>query len=102
MSQQPTVADLGRVPLFASLDTHAQERLANRLDVDEYDGGQRIVAEGTPGQDPYTIDRGQAMATQRERGLLRLLGPGDFFGEIALLGKGQRTATITASSPMVV
>ncbi len=99
---QPTVDDLGRVPLLASLDALARERLANRFDVAEYKDGERIVAEGTPGQDLYVIDRGRATATQRGRGLLRLLGPGDFFGEIALLGKGQRTATITALSPMVV
>ena len=98
----PTADDLGRVPLLASLDTLARERLANRFDVAEYDNGDRIVAEGTPGHDLYVIDRGHATATQQGRGLLRLLGPGDFFGEIALLGKGQRTATITASSPMVV
>ncbi|HVQ88264.1 MAG TPA: cyclic nucleotide-binding domain-containing protein [Actinomycetes bacterium] len=99
---QPTADDLSRVPLLASLDTHAQERLAPRFDVAEFDAGERIVAEGTPGLDLYVIDSGRATATQRGRGLIRLLGPGDFFGEIALLGKGMRTATITAASPMVL
>ena len=56
----------------------------------------------THGADLFIIDKGRATATQRERGLLRMLRDGDFFGEIALLGKGKRTATITAETPMVV
>jgi len=99
---QPTSDDLARVPLLASLDPRAKERLARRLEVVEYGEGDRIVVEGTSGTDLYIIDSGRATATQRERGLLRTLRPGDFFGEIALLEKGRRTATITASSPMVV
>lgn len=98
----PTAADLGRIPMLASLDTAARERLAARLDVVEYADGERIVIEGTSGSDVFVIDSGRATATQRERGLVGLLGPGDFFGEIALLGKSKRNATITASTPMVV
>jgi len=99
---QPTADDLGRIPLLAGLPLHIQERLVRRLVVAEYAEGDRIVVEGADGLDLFIIDGGRASATQRERGLVRLLGPGDFFGEIALLGKGKRTATITATSPMVV
>jgi len=99
---QPTSEDLERVPLLASLNELARERLARRLDVVEYAEGERIVVENTPGSDFFIIDSGRATATQRERGLLRTLRAGDFFGEIALLRRGKRTATITASTPMVV
>lgn len=99
---QPTSEDLERIPLLASLDELARERLARRFDVVEYAAGERIVVEGTHGADLFIIDKGRATATQRERGLLRMLRDGDFFGEIALLGKGKRTATITAETPMVV
>ena len=99
---QPTADDLGQVPLLAALDAQNLERLASRLLVAEFAEGERIVIEGTPGLDLFIIHSGRAIADQRERGLVRLLGPGDFFGEIALMGKGQRTATVTSSSPMVV
>ena len=102
-TEQPTSEDLERIPLLTSLDAHAKERLARRLEVVEYARDERIIIEGTSGADLYIIESGRATATQRERGLLRTLRPGDFFGEIALLEKrGQRTATVTASTPMVV
>ena len=99
---QPTAADLGEVSLFSTLDERAREHVVSRLEVAEYAENDRIVVEGTAGVDLFVIRRGRALATQRERGMIRLLGPGDFFGEIALLGRGERTATITASTPMVV
>ena len=99
---QPTANDLRRAPLLASLDDNARERLASSFEIAEYPDGKRIIVEGTPGNDLYIVDRGRAIATQREQGIVGMIGPGDFFGEIAPLGKRARTATVTASTPMVV
>jgi CRP-like cAMP-binding protein len=99
---QPTAEELSGIPLFASLDDLARGHILTRLEVAEYSDGERIVVEGTSGEDLFVIRKGRAVATQKERGMIRLLGPDDFFGEIALLGKGERTATITASTPMEV
>ena len=99
---QPTADDLRRAPLLASLDDNARERLASSFEITKYPNGERIIVEGASGHDLYIVDRGRAIATQRELGLVGMIGPGDFFGEIAPLASRERTATVTASTPMVV
>ncbi|MGH2793572.1 MAG: cyclic nucleotide-binding domain-containing protein, partial [Actinomycetota bacterium] len=70
--------------------------LARRIDAA---AGQTLTAEGEPGTTFYLIATGRATVN---RGGVRLasLGPGSYFGEIAILERGPRTATVTADTPM--
>jgi CRP-like cAMP-binding protein len=96
----PAPPELQRVPLFADLDAEAAQVLAARFDVEQYDTGRRVVLEGSAGYAFYVLAEGHASVSQ-EGEELRALGPGDFFGEIAILGGGRRTATVTATEPVV-
>lgn len=91
----PTPDDLLRVPLFADLPSDAAEVLAPRLDIEVFEAGRRVLLEGTAGYAFYVVDEGQVSVTH-DGETLRTLGPGDFFGEIAILGGGRRTASVTA------
>lgn len=59
-----------------------------------------MVTEGQAGYAFYVLESGKATVT-RDGDELRTLEPGDFFGEIAILGGGRRTATVTATEPVV-
>jgi CRP-like cAMP-binding protein len=93
------VADLAGVPLFASLDEAQLEELAGWFHVQNSGEGRRLVGEGAPGYTFFVILDGTAQVTADGVSLVTL-GPGDFFGEIAILGAGQRTATVTSTSPV--
>jgi CRP/FNR family transcriptional regulator, cyclic AMP receptor protein len=95
----PTPQDLLRVPLFADLPADAAEILAPRFDIEQYDAGRTVVLEGSSGYAFYVLDEGQVSITHDGKEL-RTLRPGDFFGEIAILGGGRRTATVTATEPV--
>ena len=58
--------------------------------------GQRIVEAGTVGKEMYFIIKGMVAVETREGTIVALLNGGTFFGEMALLGKGLRTAHVTA------
>ena len=98
---QPTAADLLAVPLFAGLSEGMRTHLADELEVEEHAVGHAIVREGASGYAFYVIASGTVSVTQEGREL-RMLGAGDFFGEISIEGQGRRTATVTATSPVVV
>ena len=95
----PSPHELLRIPLFADLETDAAEVLAARFEVEQYDPGRRVVLEGSSGYAFYVLAAGQA-SVSHEGEELRTLGAGDFFGEIAILGGGRRTATVTATEPV--
>lgn len=98
---QPSVEDLSRVPLLAGLSDDERGALADLFDVMEYDAGRTLVGEGRAGNAFYVIDRGRVVVSH-DGETLRELGPGDFFGEIAILGRRPRTATVTSMQPVVV
>ncbi len=93
------VAELAGVPLFASLDDAQLQELAGWFHVQNAGEGRRLVGEGAPGYTFFVILDGTAQVTADGVSLVTL-GPGDFFGEIAILGDGQRTATVTSTSPV--
>ncbi len=97
----PSVEDLEQVPLLADLSDAERSALSELFDMMEYDAGRTLVGEGRAGYAFYVINRGRVAVTH-EGERLRELGPGDFFGEIAILGKRRRTATVTATEPVVV
>jgi CRP-like cAMP-binding protein len=95
---QPDAVRLADIPLFSSLGEESLGRLAAWSESRSARPGERIVGEGTSGYSFFVIEDGSAVVTQDERELTRL-GPGDFFGELALFGDGRRTATVTALEP---
>ena len=90
---------LQRVPLFADLGRKELERVGNSMKERRFDPGETLTVEGKGGVGFFVIEEGDARVSvhDEERGKL---GPGDYFGEIALISEGSRTATITAETPV--
>ena len=89
------VALVSATPLFAPLPVTTLERVSACLLEVTAKAGATVVSEGTPGELFYVISRGEVDVLRN--GLhLRTLGPGDYFGEIALLQNVSRTATCVA------
>ena len=86
-----------RVPLFSDLDRKELESLARTFKEREVAAGETVVSEDSGAAGFFVIEDGTAKVTVHgdERGTL---GPGDYFGEIALIDEGARTATITATT----
>ncbi len=97
---QEAVELLRGVPLFADLERRELESLASSLKERTYAAGDTIAREGQAGIGFFIIAEGQAKVTQHDRELATL-GPGDHFGEIALIDDGaRRSATVTAETDM--
>jgi CRP-like cAMP-binding protein len=91
---------LEKIPLFEGLFTGQRRMLADLVDEVLADEGEVLMAEGMQGLEVMMIEEGAAEVHQGgER--INTMGPGDFFGELAVLGDGMpRTATVTALSPV--
>ena len=98
MAQGP-VDLLKRVPIFQGLDNRELERIAGSMKQRTFRAGDTVTTEGQSGVGFFVIEDGEARVTIHgdER---RRLGPGDYFGEVALLTDRPRTATITAESDL--
>lgn len=98
---EKTIGFLQKVPLFQGLKKRQLELLAKRFVEREYATGQEIVTQGQGGEGFFIIISGKAEALrQRSDGthvVVNTFGPTDFFGELALLDDGLRTATVTAA-----
>lgn len=95
------VSQLKSVELFAEVPDEALAKIAPFTKVDEFAEGRDIVKEGGYANDFYVITEGTA-TVEREGEHLADLGPGDVFGEQALLEKQQRSATVTATDTVRV
>ena len=95
------IAEIGSIPLFASLSYGDREVLAQYLTRHSYAAGRAIVQEGDPGHSFFVIVRGTVAVSKRGEPLLDLPA-GEFFGEMAIAGRGVRTATATAKSDVEV
>jgi CRP-like cAMP-binding protein len=87
-------------PLFADLDKRALEKVALLSETLDVRAGDEVTKEGRLAWEFFVIENGTADVKQ-DGAVIGTLGPGDFFGEIGLLGGGdRRTATVMATSPM--
>jgi len=93
-------ADLGAMPIFSHLDSSQLQALAGAVKPVRYPVGARIVVQGEPGDRFFALRAGQvAVEVELPSGLSRevaRLGPGDCFGETALLDRVPRTASVRA------
>ena len=90
---------LAELPLFEGLDEEALRtvsKVAQEVSVQE---GAELVREGDYSYDLTIIDEGQAQVISDGQ-VVATLGPGDVFGEMGVLGKALRNATVTATTPM--
>jgi CRP-like cAMP-binding protein len=90
---------LRRVPLFRELSKRDLEEVAKIADELDFKEGKSLTTEGAAGREFFVIVEGTAEVT-RGRRKLRTLSDGDFFGEISLITKLPRTATVTTASPV--
>jgi CRP/FNR family cyclic AMP-dependent transcriptional regulator len=89
------------VPLFehcSKRDLAKITRITDELDIPE---GKVLITEGERGREFFVVVRGE-VEVRRKGKKLATLGPGTFFGEIALLSNKPRTATVTALTPLRV
>ena len=98
-----TVSVLNRTPLFRGLKKNQIERLARRFVERDYEEGKAMVTQGQGGEGFFIITSGHAdvirqrLDGSKEKRLLKTLSAGDFFGELALLDDGPRTASVIAT-----
>jgi CRP-like cAMP-binding protein len=90
---------LRRVPLFTDASDELVDRIAGLLRPVSVPGGETVCREGEPGTTFHLIEFGTLLVEAEvggQRRELARMGSGDFFGEIALLDGGPRSATVTA------
>jgi CRP-like cAMP-binding protein len=92
-------ARLRDLPLFSGLAEADLDQLAQSAELKPASQGDVLAREGASGYTFFVILEG-TVDVDRGGNLLQTLGPGDFFGEMAILGAGQRNATVTAASPV--
>jgi len=93
--------DLAGIPLFDTLEPDERAAIAPWFELEDVSPGVNLTGEGASGYSFFVLRDGTATVTIS--GIeVRTLGPGDFFGELALLGDGRRTATVTTATPSQV
>ena len=97
--RDPKVERLSRVQLFATCSKRDLSRIAAITEEIEVPAGRVLTRQGDPGREAFVIEDGRARATIRGKRSARL-GPGECFGEMALLHSAPRSATVTAESDM--
>ena len=96
-----TADDLAGIPLFGGLGPADREAVAPWFELQEISSGVKLTGEGASGYSFFVLLDGSATVTVN--GIeMRTLEAGDFFGELAILGDGRRTATVTTASPSQV
>ena len=95
----PSVELLQKIPLFAGFARRELERLSGSFKERMFNAGDTVAVEGEGAAGFFVIESGEAVVAigGEERGRL---GPGDYFGDVALIDMGSRTATVTAESDL--
>lgn len=92
-------AALAEAPLFAGCDPSDVAAALAEFDEVRFPSGRRVVLEGWRGSDFFLVVTG-TVAVLVDGWRVATLGPGDFFGEIAVLGDGPRSASVRAETPL--
>jgi CRP-like cAMP-binding protein len=98
-SYDTKIEALRRSPLFEGLAGSELTQLAKESEDVEATRGKVLCAKGDTAAEFFVILEGEAEVT-RDGDRVSTLGPGDFFGEIALIDRSTRTATVTATTPV--
>jgi len=93
------IEHLQQVPLFAACSRKDLQLVARRAEDVRVGSGKTIISEGETGHEFFVILEGSARVTRRGRKVASI-GPGDAFGELALLEKAPRNSTIVADTDM--
>ena len=88
---------IGKVPLFSRLSKKALEDVAHIADELDIPAGKVMAKEGDRGREFFVLLEGEADVTKGDRSINTMM-KGDFFGEIALVTKMPRTASVTATT----
>jgi CRP-like cAMP-binding protein len=89
-----------RLPLFADLPRREVEKIARLFKERRFAAGETIAKEGAGGAAFFVIESGEATVTIRGKHRATLKA-GDYFGEIALIDEGARSATVTADTELI-
>ncbi|HYJ60508.1 MAG TPA: cyclic nucleotide-binding domain-containing protein [Actinomycetota bacterium] len=99
MGVSTIAARLGEIPIFTGCSKRDLSAIARVVREIDHETGSVIAVEGEPGAGLFVIDTGRANVSIGGA-RVNTLGPGDFFGEMALLDGGPRTATVTAATEL--
>ena len=100
-SRSEYLKHLAQVPLFASLSNRDLQKLAKASDEISLEQDRVLVEQDTTGHEAFVILEGEA-TVERGGKQIATLGPGSYFGELALLDGGPRTASVIAVTPLRV
>ena len=92
---------LSEVSLFESCSTRDLQKIGRAVDELQIEAGREIVTQGTTGREAFVVVEGEAVV-KRGGKKIATMGPGDHFGELALLDGGPRTASVIAQTDMRV
>jgi CRP/FNR family cyclic AMP-dependent transcriptional regulator len=90
---------LAQVPLFSGIKPKELSKLAKRMSERSFNEGDEVTKEGQSGIGFFVIEEGNATVSVGGK-IVRTLGPGEHFGEIALIDSGPRSATIIAGTDL--
>ena len=93
------IEHLAEVPLFAACSRKDLQQVAKRAEDVKVEAGKVLVSEGSAGAEFFVILEGDASVSRHGQEVAKL-GAGDFFGDLALLDRAPRNATVTAVTPM--
>jgi CRP-like cAMP-binding protein len=99
MARDSKTDQLAQVRLFSAFNKKELALIAKASDEVDVSAGKELVKEGSPGHEFFLILKGDA-AVRRNGRKVTTLGPGQYFGELALLDRGPRNATVVAETPM--
>jgi CRP/FNR family transcriptional regulator, cyclic AMP receptor protein len=94
-------ARLKKIPVFADLDEEEMRYVAQLAAEVSVEAGKELVREGDYSYDVLAIEEGTARV-ERDGATVAELGPGDVVGEMGVLERSQRNATVVATSPMLL
>lgn len=99
MRKQDYLEHLAQVPLFGACAKKDLKLIARKAENVQVEAGKELITEGRPGHEFFVIADGKAKVKRNNR-KVATLGKGDFFGELALLDRAPRNATVVADTDM--